>query len=52
MTDDRRTGYAARRRDYLTKPIDPARLAAIVTRNASPARPVLVVDDERGTPVS
>jgi signal transduction histidine kinase/DNA-binding response OmpR family regulator/methyl-accepting chemotaxis protein len=46
MTDDRRTGYLLGATEYLTKPIDPARLSAIVTRNASPGATVLVVDDE------
>jgi PAS domain S-box-containing protein len=46
MTDDRRTGYLLGAAEYLTKPIDPGRLSAIVTRNASPGGTVLVVDDE------
>ena len=31
MTDDRRRGYALGASDYLTKPIDPARLARILS---------------------
>ena len=48
MTDDRHTGYALGATDYLTKPVDPARLTTILRRYAAdraPA-PVLVVEDD------
>jgi CheY-like chemotaxis protein len=49
MTDDRRTGYAFGASEYLTKPIDPGRLVAVLRKQlgdaAHPAS-VLVVDDD------
>jgi len=49
MTDDRRTGYAFGASEYLTKPIDPGRLLAVLRKQlgdaAHPAS-VLVVDDD------
>jgi CheY-like chemotaxis protein len=45
----RRTGFALGARDFLVKPVDPERLAAVVGRHAAPApSPVLVVDDDPG----
>jgi hypothetical protein len=46
MTDDRHTGYALGAADYLTKPIDPARLADIMQRHVGPGGTVCVVDDD------
>ena len=46
MTDDRHTGYLLGAADYLTKPIDPPRLAGVVNRHVSPGATVLVVDDD------
>ena len=49
MTDDRRTGYALGASDYLTKPIDPGRLTAVLRKHVGDGRPpscVLVVDDD------
>jgi signal transduction histidine kinase/CheY-like chemotaxis protein len=45
MIDDRNLGYALGAADYLTKPIDRARLLAVLSKNAKD-RPVLVVDDD------
>ncbi|HET6572245.1 MAG TPA: response regulator, partial [Fimbriiglobus sp.] len=48
IVDDRGRGYALGAADYLTKPIDWARLGAILRRYHSPGRPapVLIVDDD------
>jgi CheY-like chemotaxis protein len=48
MTDDRRRGYTLGAADYLTKPVDPARLAAVLNRLASvdADASVLVVEDD------
>jgi Response regulator containing CheY-like receiver, AAA-type ATPase, and DNA-binding domains len=48
ITDDKNMGYALGAADYLTKPIEPARLTAILKKYTSVAqRPsVLVVDDD------
>ena len=48
MTDDRHRGYTLGASGYLTKPIDPARLAAILRKHTHIGRtaPVLVVDDD------
>jgi signal transduction histidine kinase/DNA-binding response OmpR family regulator len=50
MTDDRRMGYALGASDYLTKPVDPARLAGILrrhtTRSEGDSAVVLVIDDD------
>ena len=48
MSDDRSIGYALGAADYLTKPIDRERLAALLRRYRTVDRPcsVLVVDDE------
>ncbi len=48
IVDDRGRGYALGAADYLTKPIDWARLGAILRRYHPPGRPapVLVVDDD------
>ena len=45
MLDDRKTGYALGASDYLTKPIDRARLTGALHRYRLD-RPVLVVDDD------
>ena len=47
MTDDRHTGYVLGASDYLTKPIDPARLTGVMTRHASPGGTVVLVDDDQ-----
>ena len=46
MTDDRRQGYLLGAADYLTKPIDPARLAGVLDRLTAigAGAPVLVVE--------
>jgi signal transduction histidine kinase/DNA-binding response OmpR family regulator/methyl-accepting chemotaxis protein len=48
MTDDRRMGYALGACDYLTKPVDPARLAGVLRRHTThtDGALVLVVDDD------
>jgi CheY-like chemotaxis protein len=46
MTDDRHMGYVLGASDYLTKPIDPARLAGVVNRHVSPGATVVIVDDD------
>ena len=48
ITDDKNMGYALGAADYLTKPIEPARLTAILKKYTSPAQKasVLVVDDD------
>ena len=47
IVDDRGRGFALGAADYLTKPVDWARLAAILSRYHSPdAAPALVVDDD------
>ncbi len=48
MADDRNMGYALGASDYVTKPIDPARLVAIVKKHTWVAHPasVLIVDDD------
>jgi signal transduction histidine kinase/DNA-binding response OmpR family regulator/methyl-accepting chemotaxis protein len=48
MTDDRRRGYALGASDYLTKPIDPTRLARTLRAHGGAGLPasVLVVDDD------
>jgi DNA-binding response OmpR family regulator len=48
IVDDRGRGYALGAADYLTKPIDWARLGAILRRYHPPGRPapVLIVDDD------
>ena len=46
MTDDRHTGYVLGAADYLTKPIDPGRLAGVVNRHLSPGARVVIVDDD------
>ena len=50
LVDDRNLGYALGVSDYLTKPIDHARLSAILKkyRRDRSRQPVLVVDDEAG----
>jgi GAF domain-containing protein/DNA-binding response OmpR family regulator/anti-sigma regulatory factor (Ser/Thr protein kinase) len=45
MIDDRSLGYALGAADYLTKPIDRARLLAVLSKHAKD-RPVLIVDDD------
>ncbi len=47
IVDDRNLGYALGAADYLTKPIDRERLAAVLGRYRR-ERSVLVVDDDRG----
>jgi signal transduction histidine kinase/DNA-binding response OmpR family regulator len=51
ILDDHGLGYALGASDYLTKPIDGARLAAVVKRHAclETPRPVLVVEDDGDT---
>jgi CheY-like chemotaxis protein len=46
MTDDRHTGYVLGAADFLTKPLDPARLAAVVHRHVNAGATVIVVDDD------
>ena len=48
MTDDRKKGYALGAADYLTKPIDPARLGSVLKRHTHVAHsPVaLIIDDD------
>jgi signal transduction histidine kinase/DNA-binding response OmpR family regulator len=48
MTDDRNMGYALGAADYLSKPIDPTRLVAMLRRQATESHPasVLVVEDD------
>jgi signal transduction histidine kinase/DNA-binding response OmpR family regulator len=48
ITDDKNMGYALGAADYLTKPIEPARLTAILKKYTSLAQKasVLVVDDD------
>ena len=49
---DREMGYALGAAEFVTKPVDPARLADVLARVASAARgegEVLVVDDDAGT---
>jgi CheY-like chemotaxis protein len=45
MIDDRNLGYALGAADYLTKPIDRARLLAVLSKHAKDS-PVLIVDDD------
>jgi len=47
IVDDRNLGFALGAADYLTKPIDRARLVAVLARYRRD-RPVLVVDDDAG----
>ncbi|MGQ0579452.1 MAG: GAF domain-containing protein [Betaproteobacteria bacterium] len=47
IIDDKRTGYALGASEYLTKPIDRARLIAVLTKYRRDL-PVLVVDDDAG----
>jgi len=47
IVDDKRTGYALGASEYLTKPIDRARLIAVLTKYRRDL-PVLVVDDDAG----
>jgi len=51
MTDDRQMGYALGAADYLIKPVDPARLTAVLRKRACvhPPASVLVVDDDPAT---
>ena len=48
ITDDKNMGYALGAADYLTKPVEPARLTALLKKYASAAQrtSVLVVDDD------
>jgi signal transduction histidine kinase/DNA-binding response OmpR family regulator/HAMP domain-containing protein len=48
MTDDRKMGYALGAADYVSKPVDPARLTTILRRYAaeSAPAPVLIVEDD------
>jgi CheY-like chemotaxis protein len=48
IVDDRNLGYALGAAEYLTKPIDRERLAAVLARYRRD-RPVLVVDDDAET---
>jgi CheY-like chemotaxis protein/anti-sigma regulatory factor (Ser/Thr protein kinase) len=47
IVDDKRTGYALGASEYLTKPIDRARLLAVLARHRRDL-PILVVDDDPG----
>ena len=47
IVDDKRRGYALGASDYLTKPIDRARLVGVLTKYRRDL-PVLVVDDDAG----
>ncbi|HEY7759452.1 MAG TPA: response regulator [Burkholderiales bacterium] len=47
IVDDKRTGYALGASEYLTKPIDRARLLAVLARYRKDM-PILVVDDDAG----
>ena len=50
MVDDRDLGFALGATDYLTKPIDHSRLAAILRRHLGDERPaVLIVEDDATT---
>jgi len=50
ITDDRNLGFALGASEYLTKPVDRARLAAVLGRHRhSPAAPVLIVEDDADT---
>jgi PAS domain S-box-containing protein len=46
MADDRHTGYVLGASDYLTKPIDPARLSSVLNRHIHPGATVVIVDDD------
>jgi PAS domain S-box-containing protein len=47
MIDDRRLGFSLGATDYLTKPVEPARLVAVLRRFCpSPDGTILVVDDD------
>jgi signal transduction histidine kinase/CheY-like chemotaxis protein len=46
MTDDPQTGYVLGASEYLTKPIDPGRLALVMNRHLPPGATVVVVDDD------
>ena len=48
MTDDRNMGYALGASEYLTKPIDPARLVSVLKKHTEVAQraSVLIVDDD------
>ena len=47
IVDDKRTGYALGASDYLSKPIDRARLLSVLARHRRDL-PILVVDDDPG----
>jgi len=50
IVDDRNLGYALGAADYLLKPLDKERLLAVLKKCTSHAsRPVLVVEDDKGT---
>ena len=51
ITDDSSMGYLLGATEYLTKPVDTHRLAAVLEnyRSAHPQRPVLVVEDDAAT---
>jgi CheY-like chemotaxis protein len=46
MADDRHTGYLLGASDYITKPIDPARLSGVLNRHIRPGATVVIVDDD------
>jgi PAS domain S-box-containing protein len=50
ILEDRNAGFALGAADYLTKPVDRERLAALLEkyRRGRPGAPVLIVDDETG----
>jgi len=49
ILEDRNLGYALGATEYLTKPVDRARLLSVVERYAQRSASVLVVDDDEGT---
>jgi PAS domain S-box-containing protein len=46
MADDRHTGFMLGASDYVTKPIDPSRLSAVLNRHIHPGATVVIVDDD------
>jgi PAS domain S-box-containing protein len=46
MADDRHTGFVLGASDYVTKPIEPGRLSAVLNRHIRPGATVVIVDDD------